>query len=174
MTWEGSLRKHFISTKFSRKFKVEGKKFPSMQQLIGRLLREAQLCVLVYRENNYGGERCSPFTGWVRGPPSGKMFIWGSWMVYFSEFLATREKNFSHEDDTFIYPNLFYFVSCLFSLFSLNSIVKKQMKYEEYPALLRQSANFAAYWSFQRILHYCKYIYHASFSGTGCMSLLPW
>ena len=46
------------------------------------------------------------------------------------------------------------------------------MKYEEYPALLRQSANFAGYWSFQRILHYCKYTYRASFSETGCTSLL--
>ena len=50
MTLEGSLRKHFISTKFSRKFKVEGKKLLSMQQLIGRLLHEAQLCVGVWRK----------------------------------------------------------------------------------------------------------------------------
>lgn len=63
MTLKGSLRKHFVSTKFSRKFKVEGKKFPSMQQLIGCLLREAQLCVWVCGGNNYGGERCFPFTG---------------------------------------------------------------------------------------------------------------
>ena len=63
MTLKVSLRKHFVSTKFSRKFKVEGKKFPSMQQLIGCLLREAQLCVWVCGGNNYGGERCFPFTG---------------------------------------------------------------------------------------------------------------
>lgn len=63
MTLKGSLRKHFISTKFSRKFKVEGKKFTSMQQLIGRLLREAQLCGWECGGNNSGGERCSPFTG---------------------------------------------------------------------------------------------------------------
>ena len=63
MTLKGSLRKHFISTKFSRKFKLEGKKFTSMQQLIGRLLREAQLCVWVCGGNNYGGVRWSPFTG---------------------------------------------------------------------------------------------------------------
>ena len=63
MTLKGSVRKHFLSTKFSRKFQVEGKKFPSMQQLIGRLLREAQLCVWVCGGNNYGGVRCSHFTG---------------------------------------------------------------------------------------------------------------
>ena len=63
MTLKGSLRKHFISTKFSRKFKVEGKKFPSMQQLIGCLLHEAQLCVWVCGGNNYGGVHCSHFTG---------------------------------------------------------------------------------------------------------------
>ena len=34
-----------------------------MQQLIGRLLREAQLCGWECGGNNYGGERCSPFTG---------------------------------------------------------------------------------------------------------------
>ena len=160
-----------------------------MQQLIGRLLREAQLCGWECGGNNYGGERCSPFTGWVRGPPPGKKFIWGSWMVYFSESLATREKNFSHEDNTFITQICFIlYHNVCFHCFHWTQLLRNEWHKKgirhfktigEFCWLSELPENLAL---LLKILW--KYIYlqavslmgghHASFSDTGCMSLLQW
>ena len=160
-----------------------------MQQLIGRLPREAQLCGWECGGNNYGGERCSPFTGWVRGPPPGKKFIWGSWMFYFSECLATREKNFSHEDDTFITQICFIlYHNVCFHCFHWTQLLRNEWHKKgirhfktigEFCWLSELPENLAL---LLKILW--KYIYlqavslmgghHASFSDTGCMSLLQW
>ena len=84
----------------------------------------AELCVGVGM-----GRRLPLFIGEILGPSKGQFLFWGSWQVHFSAFSVTRERNFRHEDDTFIYTHFYH----------LNKRVGNQnnMKYKRFIAPLK-------------------------------------